>query len=78
MRRPRTVDVSILLVGLGCLGLLSAQTAFAWTSPGFNWEWSTWRATDIVVVDPDGNDVGLMSPLDPARRTWPPVDSPAT
>jgi len=37
-----------------------------------------WGARYAIVVDPDGNDVGLMSPLDPARRTWPPVDSPAT
>jgi catechol 2,3-dioxygenase-like lactoylglutathione lyase family enzyme len=25
-----------------------------------------------VVVDPDGNSVGLMSPIDPSRRTIPP------
>src|SRR5262245_57532544 len=34
-----------------------------------------WGARYAIVVDPDGNDVGLMSPVDPARRTWPPVDS---
>ena len=37
-----------------------------------------WGARYAIVADPDGNDVGLMSPLDAARRTWPPVDSPAT
>ena len=36
-----------------------------------------WGARYAVIADPDGNDVGLMSPLDPQRRRWPPVDSPA-
>lgn len=36
-----------------------------------------WGARYAVVADPDGNDVGLMSPLDAERRSWPPVDSPA-
>ena len=31
-----------------------------------------WGARLAVVADPDGNDVGLMSPLDPERRTKPP------
>jgi uncharacterized glyoxalase superfamily protein PhnB len=35
-----------------------------------------WGARYAVVADPDGNDVGLMSPLDPARRSWPPKESP--
>jgi len=34
-----------------------------------------WRA---IVADPDGNDVGLMSPVDDARRTWPPAESPGS
>ena len=29
-----------------------------------------------VVADPDGNDVGLMSPLDEERRIWPPTNLP--
>jgi hypothetical protein len=29
------------------------------------------------VADPDGNDVGLMSPVEESRRTWPPQPSPA-
>ena len=29
-----------------------------------------------VLADPDGNDVGLMSPIDQARRMWPPQESP--
>ena len=35
-----------------------------------------WGARYAVVADPDGNDVGLMSPIDEARRTWPPAESP--
>lgn len=36
-----------------------------------------WGARYAIVADPDGNDVGLMSPIDEARRTWPPEESPA-
>jgi catechol 2,3-dioxygenase-like lactoylglutathione lyase family enzyme len=32
-----------------------------------------WGARYAVVEDPDGNSVGLMSPVDPARRTRPPT-----
>jgi uncharacterized glyoxalase superfamily protein PhnB len=35
-----------------------------------------WGARYAVVADPDGNDVGLMSPVDEGRRSWPPVESP--
>jgi hypothetical protein len=31
-----------------------------------------WGARYAIVTDPDGNDVGLMSPIDESRRTWPP------
>ena len=31
-----------------------------------------WGSRFAVVADPDGNAVGLMSPIDPARRTAPP------
>lgn len=31
-----------------------------------------WGARYAIVEDPDGNSVGLMSPLDPGRRTPPP------
>jgi len=30
-----------------------------------------WGARYAIVQDPDGNDVGLMSPVDPARRFTP-------
>jgi uncharacterized glyoxalase superfamily protein PhnB len=36
-----------------------------------------WGARYAIVADPDGNDVGLMSPVDGSRRTWPPGESPA-
>ena len=36
-----------------------------------------WGARYAIVADPDGNDVGLMSPIDETRRTWSPTDSPA-
>jgi catechol 2,3-dioxygenase-like lactoylglutathione lyase family enzyme len=35
-----------------------------------------WGARYAIVADPDGNDVGLMSPVDESRRTWPPQQSP--
>jgi uncharacterized glyoxalase superfamily protein PhnB len=35
-----------------------------------------WGARYAIVADPDGNDVGLMSPVDQSRRTWPPEESP--
>lgn len=35
-----------------------------------------WGQRYAIVADPDGNGVGLMSPLDEARRTWPPGESP--
>jgi uncharacterized glyoxalase superfamily protein PhnB/mannose-6-phosphate isomerase-like protein (cupin superfamily) len=37
-----------------------------------------WGQRYAIVVDPDGHDVGLMSPPDESRRTWPPVESPAS
>jgi uncharacterized glyoxalase superfamily protein PhnB len=34
-----------------------------------------WGARYAIVADPDGNDVGLMSPIEESRRTWPPAQS---
>ena len=36
-----------------------------------------WGARYAIVADTDGNDVGLMSPVEDSRRTWPPQQSPA-
>jgi uncharacterized glyoxalase superfamily protein PhnB len=35
-----------------------------------------WGARYAVVADPNGNDVGIMSPLEESRRSWPPKESP--
>jgi uncharacterized glyoxalase superfamily protein PhnB len=35
-----------------------------------------WGSRYAVVADPDGNDVGLMSPLDERKTSWPPANSP--
>jgi uncharacterized glyoxalase superfamily protein PhnB len=35
-----------------------------------------WGARYAIVAGPDGNDVGLMSPVEESRRTWPPQPSP--
>ena len=33
---------------------------------------SFWRARYVIVEDPDGIAIGLMSPIDPTRETPPP------
>jgi catechol 2,3-dioxygenase-like lactoylglutathione lyase family enzyme len=35
-----------------------------------------WGARYAIVADPDGNDIGLMSPIEETRRSWPPAQSP--
>jgi uncharacterized glyoxalase superfamily protein PhnB len=35
-----------------------------------------WGSRYAVVEDPDGHQVGLMSAVDDARKTWPPVPPP--
>ena len=36
-----------------------------------------WGARYAIVEDPDGNSVGLMSPIEEARRFWPPSTPPS-
>ena len=36
-----------------------------------------WGARYAIVADPNGLDVGIMSPIDASLRAWPPVPSPA-
>lgn len=36
-----------------------------------------WGARYAIVADPDGNDVGIMSPSDDTMRSWPPTQSPS-
>jgi catechol 2,3-dioxygenase-like lactoylglutathione lyase family enzyme len=35
-----------------------------------------WGARYAIVEDPDGNDVGIMGPVDRSRSSWPPKESP--
>jgi len=35
-----------------------------------------WGARYAIVADPAGNDVGLMSPIDESRKSWPPAPAP--
>ena len=37
-----------------------------------------WGARYAIVADPDGQQVGLMSPSDEARKYWPPTPAPAS
>jgi catechol 2,3-dioxygenase-like lactoylglutathione lyase family enzyme len=49
------------------------SAGYAGRQPPFD---AFWGARYAIVADPDGNDVGLMSPIDESRRTWPPGESP--
>lgn len=35
-----------------------------------------WGSRYAIVDDPDGNSVGIMSPEDPERKSWPPGQPP--
>jgi len=50
------------------------SVGYAGRQPPFD---AFWGARYAIVADPDRNDVGLMSPMDESRRTWPPEESPA-
>lgn len=50
------------------------SSGYAGRQPPFD---AFWGARYAIVADPDGNDVGLMSPIDESRRFWPPQESPA-
>ena len=45
-------------------------TGYAGRQPPYD---TFWGARYAVIEDPDGNHVGLMSPIDPARRRAPPA-----
>jgi catechol 2,3-dioxygenase-like lactoylglutathione lyase family enzyme len=49
------------------------SVGYAGRQPPFD---AFWGARWAIVADPDGNDIGLMSPIDESRRTWPPEQSP--
>jgi catechol 2,3-dioxygenase-like lactoylglutathione lyase family enzyme len=48
-------------------------SGYAGRQPPFD---AFWGARYAIVADPDGNDVGLMSPIDESLRSWPPAASP--
>jgi catechol 2,3-dioxygenase-like lactoylglutathione lyase family enzyme len=63
---PSRDDVDSLyadLTGAGAPGIQPPFDAF-------------WGGRYAIVADPDGNQVGLMSPVDEDRATWPPTPSP--
>jgi uncharacterized glyoxalase superfamily protein PhnB len=37
-----------------------------------------WGSRFAIVADPEGNDVGLMSPTDENFKSWPPAESPSS
>ena len=49
------------------------SAGYAGRQPPFD---AFWGARWAIVADPEGNDIGLMSPVDASRRTWPPGQSP--
>jgi uncharacterized glyoxalase superfamily protein PhnB len=49
------------------------DAGFAGRQPPFD---AFWGARYAIVADPDGNDVGLMSPIDESRAFIPPTRSP--
>lgn len=50
------------------------EAGFTGRQPPFD---AFWGARYAIVADADGNDVGLMGPMDDTRRTWPPEESPS-
>jgi uncharacterized glyoxalase superfamily protein PhnB len=49
------------------------SAGYAGRQPPFD---AFWGARWAIVADPDGNDIGLMSPVDESRRTSPTEQSP--
>lgn len=62
--RPEVDDVYAEMVGLGHRGRQPPYDAF-------------WGSRYAIVEDPDGNPVGLLSPVEESRRYWPPSSPPA-
>lgn len=53
------------LVASGAAGVQAPYDAF-------------WGSRFAVVADPEGNNVGLMSPPDARHKSWPPTESPSS
>jgi uncharacterized glyoxalase superfamily protein PhnB len=63
---PSREDVDALYAALTSTGAPAVQPPFD----------AFWGGRYAIVADPDGNQVGVMSPVDPERRAWPPTPSP--
>lgn len=61
--RAAVDDIYTEITGAGCTGRQPPYDAF-------------WGARYAIVEDPDGNPVGLMSPIEESRKTWPPTPPP--
>jgi uncharacterized glyoxalase superfamily protein PhnB len=76
---PASVDV-VIGFALGSREAVDERYAeltsagYAGRQPPFD---AFWGARYAIVADPDGNDVGLMSPIEESRRYRPPQESPA-
>src|SRR5437763_2789387 len=62
--REEVDEAYATLVAAGSQGRQSPYDAF-------------WGSRFAIVVDPDGNDVGVMSPPEEPFKSWPPVESPS-
>jgi uncharacterized glyoxalase superfamily protein PhnB len=67
VRVPERSDVDGLLGTLTAAGHPVVQPAYD----------AFWGARFAIVADPDGYQIGLMSPIDGAHRFWPPTEAPA-
>lgn len=61
--RAAVDDTYLVLIGAGHRSIQPPYDAF-------------WGARYAIVEDPEGNSVGLESPMDDAMRAWPPQQSP--
>ncbi len=70
-----------VVIGFSLPSREAVDTAYAeLTAAGYQGRQSPfdafWGGRYAIVADPSGNDVGLMSPVDEAMRSWPPEESP--
>ncbi len=77
----RTGHGTTVIVGLGVASRDAVDELYARVTgaghPGVQPPFDAfWGGRYAIVADPDGNQVGLMSPIDADRRTWPPEPSP--
>ena len=78
---PDTPGMSSVVIGFGVTSREEVDRLYAeLTAAGYRGQQrpydAFWGARYAIVEDPDGNPVGLMSPSDPGRRSWPPKPAP--